>query len=151
MPDLSGTVALVAGATRGGSRGIAVELGRAGATVYVTGRSSRTTGRSDVDRPETIEETAELAGGIAVRVDHSRPDEVRALVERIAREQDGRLDLLVNGVWGGDPLTDWATSPRRRSSGSPRRRPRSSRTQPGFNAYWRAELERELGPLGDPL
>ena len=107
MPDLSGTVALVAGATRGGSRGIAVELGRAGATVYVTGRSSRTTGRSDVDRPETIEETAELAGGIAVRVDHSRPDEVRALVERIAREQDGRLDLLVNGVWGGDPLTDW--------------------------------------------
>ena len=107
MPDLSGTVALVAGATRGGSRGIAVELGRAGATVYVTGRSSRTAGRSAVDRPETIEETAELAGGIAVRVDHSRPDEVRALVERIAREQDGRLDLLVNGVWGGDPLTDW--------------------------------------------
>jgi NAD(P)-dependent dehydrogenase (short-subunit alcohol dehydrogenase family) len=107
MPDLSGTVALVAGATRGGSRGIAVELGRAGATVYVTGRSSRAGGRSDVDRPETIEETAELAGGIAVRVDHSRPDEVRALVERIAAEQDGRLDLLVNGVWGGDPLTDW--------------------------------------------
>jgi NAD(P)-dependent dehydrogenase (short-subunit alcohol dehydrogenase family) len=108
MPDLSGTVALVAGATRGGSRGIAVELGRAGATVYVTGRSSRATGRSDVDRPETIEETAELAGGIAVRVDHSRPEEVRALAERIAREQDGRLDVLVNGVWGGDPLTDWA-------------------------------------------
>ena len=107
MPDLSGTVALVAGATRGGSRGIAVELGRAGATVYVTGRSSRATGRSDVGRPETIEETAELAGGIAVRVDHSRPDEVRALVDRIAREQDGRLDVLVNGVWGGDPLTDW--------------------------------------------
>ena len=90
MPDLSGTVALVAGAT-----------------VYVTGRSSRATGRSELDRPETIEETAELAGGIAVRVDHSRPDEVRALVDRIAREQDGRLDLLVNGVWGGDPLTDW--------------------------------------------
>jgi NAD(P)-dependent dehydrogenase (short-subunit alcohol dehydrogenase family) len=107
MPDLSGTVALVAGATRGGSRGIAVELGRAGATVYVTGRSSRAAGRSDVDRPETIEETAELAGGIAVRVDHSRPDEVRALVARIAGEQDGRLDLVVNGVWGGDPLTDW--------------------------------------------
>jgi NAD(P)-dependent dehydrogenase (short-subunit alcohol dehydrogenase family) len=107
MPDLSGTVALVAGATRGGSRGIAVELGRAGATVYVTGRSSRADGRSEMDRPETIEETAELAGGIAVRVDHSRPDEVRALVERIAREQDGRLDVLINGVWGGDPLTDW--------------------------------------------
>jgi NAD(P)-dependent dehydrogenase (short-subunit alcohol dehydrogenase family) len=107
MPDLSGTVALVAGATRGGGRGVAVELGRAGATVYVTGRSSRTTGRSELDRAETIEETAELAGGIAVRVDHSRPDEVRALVDRIAREQDGRLDVLVNGVWGGDPLTDW--------------------------------------------
>jgi NAD(P)-dependent dehydrogenase (short-subunit alcohol dehydrogenase family) len=104
---LAGRIALVAGATRGGGRGIAVELGRAGATVYVTGRSSRATGRSELDRPETIEETAELAGGIAVRVDHSRPDEVRALVERIAREQDGRLDLLVNGVWGGDPLTDW--------------------------------------------
>jgi NAD(P)-dependent dehydrogenase (short-subunit alcohol dehydrogenase family) len=107
MPDLSGTVALVAGATRGGGRGVAVELGRAGATVYVTGRSSRATGRSELDRAETIEETAELAGGIAVRVDHSRPDEVRALVDRIAREQDGRLDVLVNGVWGGDPLTDW--------------------------------------------
>jgi NAD(P)-dependent dehydrogenase (short-subunit alcohol dehydrogenase family) len=107
MPDLSGTVALVAGATRGGGRGVAVELGRAGATVYVTGRSSREAGRSELDRPETIEETAELAGGIAVRVDHSRPEEVRALVDRIAREQDGRLDVLVNGVWGGDPLTDW--------------------------------------------
>jgi NAD(P)-dependent dehydrogenase (short-subunit alcohol dehydrogenase family) len=98
----------VAGATRGGGRGVAIELGRAGATVYVTGRSSRAAGASELGRPETIEETAELAGGIAVRVDHSRPDEVRALVERIAREQDGRLDLLVNGVWGGDPLTDWS-------------------------------------------
>ena len=107
MPDLSGTVALVAGATRGGGRGVAVELGRAGATVYVTGRSSREAGRSELDRPKTIEETAELAGGIAVRVDHTRPEEVRALVDRIAREQDGRLDVLVNGVWGGDPLTDW--------------------------------------------
>jgi len=107
MPDLSGHVALVAGATRGGGRGVAVELGRAGATVYVTGRSSRATGRSELDRPETIEETAELAGGIAVRVDHANPADVRALVARIAREQDGRLDVLVNGVWGGDPLTDW--------------------------------------------
>ena len=108
MPDLTGCVALVAGATRGGGRGVAIELGRAGATVYVTGRSSRAAGPSDLGRPETIEETAELAGGIPVRVDHSRPDEVRALVERIAREQAGRLDLLVNGVWGGDHLTDWA-------------------------------------------
>ena len=99
-------VAVVTGGTRGGGRGIAVELGAAGATVYVTGRSSGAQ-RSPLDRPETIEETAELAGGIAVRVDHSRPDEVRALVDRIAREQDGRLDLVVNGVWGGDPLTDW--------------------------------------------
>jgi NAD(P)-dependent dehydrogenase (short-subunit alcohol dehydrogenase family) len=108
MPDLSGCVALVAGGTRGGGRGVAIELGRAGATVYVTGRSSRAAGPSDLGRPETIEETAELAGGIAVRVDHSRPEEVRALVDRIAREQDGRLDVLVNGVWGGDHLTDWS-------------------------------------------
>ncbi|MFD9082278.1 SDR family oxidoreductase [Streptomyces erythrochromogenes] len=108
---LAGTVALVAGGTRGGGRGIAVELGSAGATVYVTGRSSGA-GRSDLDRPETIEDTAEritAAGGrgIAVRTDHSRPEEVRALVDRIAAEQDGRLDVLVNSVWGGDPLTDW--------------------------------------------
>ncbi|MEU7728549.1 SDR family oxidoreductase [Streptomyces sp. NPDC040724] len=109
---LKGRVALVAGGTRGGGRGIAVELGAAGATVYVTGRSSRTAGPSDLDRPETIEATAEkvtAAGGtgIPVRVDHSRPDEVRALAERIADEQRGRLDVLVNSVWGGDPLTDW--------------------------------------------
>jgi NAD(P)-dependent dehydrogenase (short-subunit alcohol dehydrogenase family) len=106
-------IALVAGATRGGSRGVAVELGAAGATVYVTGRSSRATGRSPMDRPETIEETAELvdaAGGtgIAVRVDHTEPKQVKALVERIEAEQ-GRLDVLVNGVWGGDPLTRWDT------------------------------------------
>ncbi|GAA1088919.1 SDR family oxidoreductase [Kitasatospora arboriphila] len=108
---LAGTVALVAGGTRGGGRGIAVELGAAGATVYVTGRSS-TAGRSDLDRPETIEETAarvtEAGGlGIPVRTDHGSPQEVRALVDRIAAEQDGRLDLLVNSVWGGDALTDW--------------------------------------------
>jgi NAD(P)-dependent dehydrogenase (short-subunit alcohol dehydrogenase family) len=105
MPDLSGRVALVAGATRGGGRGVAVELGRAGATVYATGRSSRA-GRSDMNRPETIEETAELAGGIAARIDHSQPEEVERLVDRILAEQ-GRLDILVNGVWGGDHLTDW--------------------------------------------
>lgn len=108
---LTGTVALVAGGTRGGGRGIAVELGAAGATVYVSGRSSAA-GRSDLDRPETVEETAELVtaaggAGIPVRADHSRPDQVRALVERISAEQDGRLDVLVNCVWGGDPLNDW--------------------------------------------
>lgn len=108
---LAGKVALVAGGTRGGGRGIAVELGAAGATVYVTGRSSRA-GRSDMDRPETIEETAQkvtaVGGhGVPVRTDHSRPEDVRALVDRIAAEQDGQLDILVNSVWGGDPLTDW--------------------------------------------
>jgi NAD(P)-dependent dehydrogenase (short-subunit alcohol dehydrogenase family) len=99
-------IALVTGATRGGGRGIAIELAAAGATVYATGRSSRTAGRSPMDRPETIEETAELAGAIGVRVDHSDPAQVQALIERIEREH-GRLDVLVNGVWGGDPLTDW--------------------------------------------
>jgi NAD(P)-dependent dehydrogenase (short-subunit alcohol dehydrogenase family) len=102
---LAGKVALVAGGTRGGGRGIAVELGAAGATVYVTGRSS-SAGRSDLDRPETIEQAADAvtaAGGrgIPFRADHSRPDEVRALVERIAAEQNGRLDVLVNCVWAG--------------------------------------------------
>ncbi|KQC34756.1 SDR family oxidoreductase [Frankia sp. ACN1ag] len=110
-PPLAAKVALVAGGTRGGGRGIAVALGAAGATVYVTGRSS-TAGRSELDRPETIEETAEqvtAAGGtgIAVRTDHSRPREVRALADRIATERNGQLDILVNSVWGGDPLTDW--------------------------------------------
>ncbi|WDZ85533.1 SDR family oxidoreductase [Micromonospora cathayae] len=107
---LTGTIALVAGATRGAGRQIAVQLGAAGATVYATGRSSRS-GRSELDRPETIEETAELvtaAGGtgIAVRVDHLEPDQVRDLVARIDAEQ-GRLDVLVNDVWGADPLITW--------------------------------------------
>jgi NAD(P)-dependent dehydrogenase (short-subunit alcohol dehydrogenase family) len=111
MAKLSDRVALVAGGTRGAGRGIAVALGAAGATVYVTGRSTRAS-RSEMDRPETIEETAELvdaAGGrgIPVRVDHSRPDEVDTLIARIEAEQDGRLDVLVNDVWGGDPLADW--------------------------------------------
>ncbi|NUW41306.1 SDR family oxidoreductase [Nonomuraea rhodomycinica] len=109
---LKGKVALVAGGTRGAGRGIAVELGAAGATVYVTGRTTRDQ-RSEYDRPETIEETAELverAGGqgVAVRVDHLDHDAVRALVERIDREQ-GRLDVLVNDVWGGEKLAQWET------------------------------------------
>jgi NAD(P)-dependent dehydrogenase (short-subunit alcohol dehydrogenase family) len=108
---LADHVALVAGGTRGAGRGISVELGAAGATVYVTGRTTRAA-RSPMNRPETIEETAELvdaAGGrgIPVRVDHTQPDEVKALVERIEREQDGRLDVLVNDVWGGEKLTQW--------------------------------------------
>ena len=108
---LAGQVALVAGATRGAGRAIAIELSAAGATVYATGRSTRGN-PSPMARSETIEETAELvdaAGGhgIAVRVDHGEPRDVAALVRRIAAEQEGRLDILVNDVWGGDPLTRW--------------------------------------------
>ena len=112
MTPLEGTIALVAGATRGAGRGIAVSLGEAGATVYCTGRSTRAA-RSEYDRPETIEETAELvtaAGGtgIAVRTDHLETGQVKTLVERIDREQ-GRLDVLVNDVWGGEKLFEWDT------------------------------------------
>ncbi|NEB79895.1 SDR family oxidoreductase [Streptomyces sp. SID14478] len=107
---MSGKVALVAGATRGAGRGIAVELGAAGATVYVTGRTTRTR-RSEYDRAETIEDTADLvtaAGGhgIAVPTDHLEQDQVRALVERVDSEQ-GRLDVLVNDIWGGEHLFAW--------------------------------------------
>ena len=107
---LRGRVALVAGATRGAGRGIAVALGEAGATVYATGRSTRAQ-RSEYDRSETIEETAELvtaAGGhgVAVQVDHLDPEQVRALATRIDDEH-GRLDVLVNDVWGSELLTEW--------------------------------------------
>lgn len=125
---LQGKIALVAGATRGAGRGIAIELGAAGATVYCTGRSSRKSGRGAAPgRPETIEETAELvtaAGGhgIAVRVDHTEPAEVKKLVARIQRQHKG-LDILVNDVWGGDALTEW---------GKP---------------FWKVNLENGLGML----
>ncbi|GMV59859.1 MAG: short-chain dehydrogenase [Betaproteobacteria bacterium] len=107
--SLRGKVALVAGATRGAGRGIAVELGAAGATVYCTGHTTRAA-RSEMNRPETIEETAALvtaAGGrgVALRVDHLVPDEVRALVARIADEQ-GALHVLINDIFGATKI-EW--------------------------------------------
>jgi NAD(P)-dependent dehydrogenase (short-subunit alcohol dehydrogenase family) len=103
---LEGKVAVVAGATRGAGRGIATALGEAGATVYCTGRS--VPGSPEMkNRPETINETAEIVTarggrGIAVRVDHSVPGQVAALFERV-----GELDILVNDIWGGDDLVQW--------------------------------------------
>ncbi|WP_328387292.1 SDR family oxidoreductase [Streptomyces sp. NBC_00400] len=111
--ELAGRVALVAGATRGAGRAMAVELGRAGALVYVTGRTTRER-VSEVGRAtETIEQTAELVSaaggtGIAVPTDHLDPAQVKALTERIDR-QHGRLDVLVNSVWGGDRLIEFHT------------------------------------------
>jgi len=109
MRSLSGKVAVVAGATRAAGRGIAVELGAAGATVYCSGRSVRGA-PSSIGRPETIEETAEMvttAGGMGLwaQVDHTQPDQVRALIERVRREQ-GRLDILVNDLTGDQYLLD---------------------------------------------
>jgi NAD(P)-dependent dehydrogenase (short-subunit alcohol dehydrogenase family) len=108
-PDLTGCVALVAGATRGAGRGIATALGEAGATVWCTGRS--TAGRrSDYDRPETIEQTAELVSaaggrGIPAVVDHLDPAQVSSRVRRI-EDESGRLDVLVNDIWGGELLIE---------------------------------------------
>src|SRR5215469_12571045 len=107
---LADKIAVVAGATRGAGRGIARALGEAGAFVYCTGRSTRGNPATQ-GRPETIDETAELilAGGadaVAVRVDHSRREEVEALFDRVRREK-GRLDILVNDIWGGDELMEW--------------------------------------------
>ena len=111
LTPLEGRVALVAGATRGAGRALAVELARGGAHVYATGRSSRISGASEIGRGETIEETGDLiaaagGAGTAVVVDHEEPEAVRALVDRIAREH-GRLDVLVNDIFGGDRYADW--------------------------------------------
>ncbi len=107
---LSGKVALVAGATRGAGRGIASELGAAGATVYVTGRTTRRQ-PSEYQRPETIEETADIVTrlggkGIAIQLDHLIAADVAKLIQRIRTEQ-GRLDILVNDIWGGERLFEW--------------------------------------------
>ncbi len=109
---LDGKVALVTGATRGAGRGIAVSLGDAGATVYCTGRSTRER-RSEYDRPETLEDTAELVSaaggtGIAVPTDHLEAAQVEALVRRID-DESGRLDVLVNDIWGAEKLFEWNT------------------------------------------
>jgi NAD(P)-dependent dehydrogenase (short-subunit alcohol dehydrogenase family) len=120
MQQLRGRIALVTGATRGAGRGIARMLGEAGATVYCTGRSTGANRRARRPgeapfvlsaRPETIEETAELVTaeggqGIAVQVDHTDAAQVAALFERL-RDEQGRLDILVNNVWGGDELSAW--------------------------------------------
>ena len=104
-------VALVAGATRGAGRAIAVELARAGLFVYATGRSSRVSGPSEIGRPETIEETGDLiraagGAGAALVVDHEDPEQVAALLASVERDR-GRLDVLVNDIFGGDRYMQW--------------------------------------------
>jgi NAD(P)-dependent dehydrogenase (short-subunit alcohol dehydrogenase family) len=112
---LRGQVAVVAGGTRGAGRAVAVSLGLAGALVYVTGRS-RTGHPATTGRPETIDETADMIRGfggraIPVGVDHTDPGQVRRLFGRVRREQRGRLDILVNDIWGGEELTEWGKAP----------------------------------------
>jgi NAD(P)-dependent dehydrogenase (short-subunit alcohol dehydrogenase family) len=115
MPkDLTGRIAVVAGATRGAGRGIATALGERGATVYCTGRTTRTS-RSPLGRPETIEETAErvtAAGGegIAIQVDHADPAQVAALAERV-RAEHGGADVVVDDIWGGEKLIEFGAKP----------------------------------------
>ena len=106
---------VVAGATRGAGRGIAAAFGEAGATVVCTGRTSRTGGasRSDYDRDETIEETAELVTrlggtGVAEVVDHLDSEQVAGLAERIRRAH-GHIDVVVNDIWGAELLKEWET------------------------------------------
>lgn len=112
LKPLEGKIALVAGGTRGAGRGIAMELGAAGATVYITGRTTRKE-ISEYGRPETIEGTADLVNelggvGVPVQTDHLVPEQVKALIEKIEKEQ-GRLDILVNDIWGGENLIEWNT------------------------------------------
>ncbi len=113
MLPLEGKIAVVAGSTRGAGRGIAASLGEAGATVYCTGRSVRGQA-SDLNRSETIEETAELVTalggqGIPVQADHTVESDVQALFERIQTEQNGKLDILINNIWGGEKLIEFDT------------------------------------------
>lgn len=122
MKPLTGKIAVVTGATRGAGRGIACMLGEAGATVYCTGRSSRSQPKPAgegspfelVYRPETIEETAEMVTqfggvGIPVQADHTIEEQVIKLFSQIETEQ-GRMDILVNDIWGGDELAEWDKS-----------------------------------------
>lgn len=111
MTTLKGKIAVVAGATRGAGRAIALELGAQGATVYAAGRSTRGN-PSPMGRTETIEETAEGVTargglGIPVRADLTVPEEAEALFARVKQEQGGKLDILINDIWGGDMLMEW--------------------------------------------
>ncbi|CRK60620.1 3-oxoacyl-[acyl-carrier protein] reductase [Alloactinosynnema sp. L-07] len=128
--DLKGKVAVVTGATRGCGRGIAVELGAAGATVYVTGRTTRETA-SPMGRKETIEETAELVSsagghGIPVRCDYTVLSDVDALRARISSDH-GALDILVDDIWGGDLFVEFGTP------------------------FWESDLDKALGVVRNGL